>query len=54
MTLGPTADAYVRDGSSAGTNFGTATQLMVKRSKYIAFAQNMHGAGEKALGRNGR
>jgi hypothetical protein len=31
-TLTATADAYVRDGSSAGTNFGTATSLQVKTS----------------------
>jgi hypothetical protein len=30
--LGPIADAYVRDGASAGTNFGTATILAVKNS----------------------
>jgi hypothetical protein len=29
-TLGPVADAYVRDGTSANTNFGTATTLLVK------------------------
>ena len=28
----PAADAYVRDGTSAGTNFGSATDLVVKRS----------------------
>ena len=32
VTLRPTADAYVRDGASADTNFGAATQLMAKRS----------------------
>jgi len=31
-TLAPTADAYVRDGTSADTNFGTATTLVVKNS----------------------
>ncbi|HET7545326.1 MAG TPA: DNRLRE domain-containing protein [Polyangiaceae bacterium] len=29
-TLQPVADAYVRDGSSANTNFGTTTDLQVK------------------------
>jgi hypothetical protein len=32
VTIAPVADAYVRDGSSAGTNFGTATTLVVKDS----------------------
>jgi hypothetical protein len=32
ITLGPTADAYVRDGSSASTNFGTATTLQTKNT----------------------
>ena len=32
LTLGASADAYVRDGTSAGTNFGTATSLVVKNS----------------------
>src|SRR6185436_10882201 len=41
-TLAPTADAYVRDGTSASTNFGTSTALNVKHSaqagnKRIAF-----------------
>jgi hypothetical protein len=31
-TLRAAADAYVRDGSSAATNFGAATQLQVKKS----------------------
>jgi uncharacterized delta-60 repeat protein len=31
-TLNPTADAYVEDGSNAGKNFGTASQLVVKKS----------------------
>jgi alpha-tubulin suppressor-like RCC1 family protein/subtilisin family serine protease len=30
--LGPVADAYVRDGSYAATNFGTANPLQVKQS----------------------
>jgi len=30
LTLAPAADAYVRDGTSAGSNFGTATTLVVK------------------------
>jgi hypothetical protein len=30
VTLAPAADAYVRDGTSAATNFGTATSLVVK------------------------
>ena len=30
--LAPVADAYVQDGSSAGTNFGKSQQLMVKTS----------------------
>jgi subtilisin family serine protease len=30
VTVSPVADAYVRDGSSAGTNFGNATTLEVK------------------------
>jgi PKD repeat protein len=31
-TLAPTADAYVRGGSSAGTNFGSATTLTVQEN----------------------
>jgi hypothetical protein len=30
-TIVPAADAYVRDGASAGVNFGAETQLVVKR-----------------------
>jgi hypothetical protein len=30
FTLNPIADSYVRDGSSASSNFGTATTLLVK------------------------
>jgi endoglucanase len=44
ITLPPTADAYVRDGTSAATNFGTATMLNVKlntsgfnRDSYLKF-----------------
>ena len=32
VVLTPTADAYVRDGTSAGANFGTDTILAVKNS----------------------
>jgi subtilisin family serine protease len=32
VTLAPAADAYVRDGTYAGTNFGTATTVVVKNS----------------------
>lgn len=32
MSLVPIADAYVRDGSSSKSNFGTATELVVKQS----------------------
>jgi hypothetical protein len=42
--LSPTADAYVRDGSSATTNFGTATELQTQvsstgsnRESYLKF-----------------
>jgi uncharacterized delta-60 repeat protein len=31
-TLTDTADTYIQDGSTADTNFGTATQLLVKKS----------------------
>jgi hypothetical protein len=31
VTLAPAADAYVRDGTNAGANFGTATTLAVKQ-----------------------
>jgi hypothetical protein len=31
VKLPPIADAYVRGGSSSGTNFGTATSLVVKQ-----------------------
>ena len=31
VTLPPTADAYVQDGSSANTNYGTAANLVVKK-----------------------
>jgi hypothetical protein len=30
VVLNPTADSHVRDGSSANTNFGTATVLEVR------------------------
>src|SRR5581483_1787940 len=30
VDLAPTKDVYVQDGTSAGTNFGTDTQLIVK------------------------
>jgi beta-glucanase (GH16 family) len=43
-TLAPTADSYVRDGSYAGTNFGSANVLIVKsdatgynRQSYLRF-----------------
>ena len=32
VTLGASADAYVRDGASASTNYGTATVLNVKKT----------------------
>jgi hypothetical protein len=32
VTLRAAADAHVRDGASSGTNFGTATELSVKRA----------------------
>jgi hypothetical protein len=35
LTLSPVADAYVRDGSSASTNFGTATTLVVKNTATV-------------------
>jgi uncharacterized delta-60 repeat protein len=31
-TINPTADTYIQDGASADTNFGTSTQLLVKKS----------------------
>jgi hypothetical protein len=34
-SLGPIADAYVRDGTSANTNFGTATTLLVKNTSTL-------------------
>ena len=45
VTLTPVADAYVRDGSSAGTNFGTQTTLQMRttttsgsnRDSYLKF-----------------
>ncbi len=44
ITVGPTADAYVRDGTYANTNYGTATVLTVKcdatgynRKSYLTF-----------------
>src|SRR5262245_54427393 len=37
--LTPTADAYVRDGSSAATNFGTATTLVTKTTTDIGFTR---------------
>jgi hypothetical protein len=44
-TLTPEADAYVRDGTSAGTNFGAASSLQVKtqttgnnRTAYLRFS----------------
>jgi hypothetical protein len=32
VTLGPVADAYVRDGASANTRYGAAAELQVKKS----------------------
>jgi photosystem II stability/assembly factor-like uncharacterized protein len=35
LTIPPSADAYVRDGTSAATNFGTATTLQVKSTTTV-------------------
>ncbi len=35
QTFNPTADAYVKDGADAGNNFGTASQLLVKKSSTV-------------------
>lgn len=50
LTLGPVADAYVRDGANAGTNFGGSSELLAKaysgsgykREIYLRF--NISGA----------
>jgi hypothetical protein len=40
LALTPTRDAYVEDGTSAGTNFGTTTQLVVKSSSTAGVNRN--------------
>jgi hypothetical protein len=40
--LSPTADAYVRDGASASTNFGTATELQVQASATAGSNRESH------------
>lgn len=52
VTLGPTGDAYVQDGTSANTNFGSAPDLQVKVSdpgynheSYISFDLSSYSAG---------
>jgi uncharacterized repeat protein (TIGR03803 family) len=54
VTLGATADAYVRNGSYANTNFGSATQLLIKqavspddRVAYLTF--NLKGVAASSL-----
>lgn len=42
LTLTPVADAYVRDGSYADTNFGTARTLYVKTSATVGFNRDVH------------
>lgn len=37
IVLSPTADAYVRDGTYATTNFGTATTLVVKQDTNVGY-----------------
>jgi hypothetical protein len=39
-SLTPTADSYVRDGTSAGTNFGTATSIFAKQTTGVGFTRN--------------
>jgi unsaturated chondroitin disaccharide hydrolase len=63
-TLRAAADAYVRDGSYAGQNFGTAGDLIVKRSAnvgntretYLRFdlsgTADVHGATLRVFGRS--
>ena len=53
VTLNPVADAHVRDGSSAGTNFGTVTPMETKnttsagtvRRLFLRFAIDGFGSG---------
>jgi hypothetical protein len=40
VDLTPTRDAYVQDGTSADTNFGTSTQLVVKTSPATGVNRN--------------
>jgi hypothetical protein len=42
VTINPTADAYVRDGSSAALNFGTADPVNVKTSTASGFSRRSY------------
>jgi hypothetical protein len=42
VSVAPRADAYVRDGASAGTNFGNDTTLVVKRSSNTGNTRETH------------
>jgi hypothetical protein len=41
LTLTPTADTYVRDGSTAGQNFGTDTVLAVKTNSQVGLNRHI-------------
>jgi hypothetical protein len=41
LTLTPTADTYVRDGSTAGQNFGTGTVLAVKTNPQVGLNRHI-------------
>jgi hypothetical protein len=41
LTLAPTADAYVRDGSTAAQNFGTAAVLAVKSNPQVGLNRHI-------------
>jgi hypothetical protein len=41
LTLAPTADTYVRDGSTSGQNFGTATVLATKTNPQVGLNRHL-------------
>ena len=41
LTLAPTADTYVRDGSTSGQSFGTATVLAVKSNPQVGLNRHI-------------
>src|SRR5207253_8519940 len=42
VTVTPIADAYVRDGASGNTNFGSDTSLVIKGSAAVGFTRQAY------------